>query len=121
VIHHPGGDRKRISIRENRLVATDDRWLRYTSDTGFGSSGSPVFNDQWEMVALHHGGVPRNDSLVQHFGRSARARRDDAAEADLYVANEGARVSCIIQALEAAHLTEPTASLVTSALNRGAA
>ncbi|WP_405467642.1 trypsin-like serine peptidase [Streptomyces canus] len=33
VIHHPRGDRKRLSIRENRMVAEDELWLRYTSDT----------------------------------------------------------------------------------------
>lgn len=42
VIHHPGGERKRLSIRENRLVAEDDLWLRYASDTRRGSSGAPA-------------------------------------------------------------------------------
>jgi hypothetical protein len=105
VVHHPRGDRKRVSIRENRMVAEDDLWLRYTSDTSDGSSGAPVFNDQWEMVALHHGGVESRD---------AAGNRLD------YQANEGARVSRIIRALRNAGLDEPTRSAVGSALEKGA-
>jgi endonuclease G, mitochondrial len=35
-----------------------DEFLHYEADTQPGSSGSPVFNDQWELVALHHASVP---------------------------------------------------------------
>jgi endonuclease G len=35
--------------------------LHYETDTEPGSSGSPVFNDQWEIVALHHAGVPATE------------------------------------------------------------
>ena len=30
--------------------------LQYTTDTMPGSSGSPVFNDEWHVVAIHHAG-----------------------------------------------------------------
>jgi V8-like Glu-specific endopeptidase len=100
VIHHPNGDRKRISVRENRMVAEDDIWLRYTSDTRPGSSGAPVFNDQWEMVALHHGGIPRRDHLGRRLTRAGQPLADagDGVPVD-YIANEGVRVSRIIQRL----------------------
>ncbi len=32
--------------------------VRYTTDTEPGSSGSPCFNQNWELVALHHSGDP---------------------------------------------------------------
>jgi len=121
VVHHPRGDRKRASIRENRMVAEDDLWLRYTSDTRDGSSGAPVFNDQWEMVALHHGGVERRDAAGNRLTRSGEiwteAMGEDAID---YVANEGARVSRIIRALRNAGLDEPTKAAVDSALQKGA-
>ena len=105
VIHHPNGDRKRISIRENRMVAEDDTWLRYTSDTEPGSSGAPVFNDQWEMVALHHGAIPR---------RNRAGRRLTG-----YMANEGVRVSQIIRRLTAT--TDPAPKdIVDEILSNGA-
>lgn len=61
IVQHPGGERKRIAIRENRIVDLFDDFLHYETDTEPGSSGSPVFNDQWEIVALHHASVRAND------------------------------------------------------------
>ena len=43
--------------------------LHYTADTDGGSSGAPVFNDEWQLVALHHGaaedesGTPVNEGI----------------------------------------------------------
>lgn len=121
VIHHPRGDRKRASIRQNQMVAEDDLWLRYISDTRDGSSGAPVFNDQWEMVALHHGGVERTDDAGNRLTRSGQIWTEDMGEEAIdYTANEGARVSRIIRALRAANLTEPTRTAVDAALQKGA-
>lgn len=58
IIQHPGGEKKQIALRENRIVDVLERFLHYETDTEPGSSGSPVFNDQWEVVALHHAAVP---------------------------------------------------------------
>ena len=58
IIQHPRGEKKQIALRENRIVDVKDLFLHYESDTDPGSSGSPVFNDQWEIVALHHASVP---------------------------------------------------------------
>jgi endonuclease G, mitochondrial len=58
IIQHPRGDKKMVALRENRVVDVLDEFLHYETDTEPGSSGSPVFNDQWEIVALHHASVP---------------------------------------------------------------
>jgi V8-like Glu-specific endopeptidase len=119
VIHHPNGDRKRISIRENRMVAEDDIWLRYASDTRPGSSGAPVFNDQWEMVALHHGSVARHDAAGRRLTTSGQAvgEGDNGSPVD-YVGNEGVRVSRIIRRLTES--TEPAvAALIQEILQTG--
>jgi V8-like Glu-specific endopeptidase len=47
--------------------------LQYTTDTLPGSSGSPVFNDAWKVVALHHAGGnlvtnPRGDRMFANQG-----------------------------------------------------
>ncbi len=63
IIQHPNGGPKRLAIRSNfffdRLstAGQPDR-LRYLTDTEPGSSGSPVFDDFWRVVALHHASVP---------------------------------------------------------------
>lgn len=58
IIQHPSGEKKQVALRENRIVQRLDNFLHYETDTEPGSSGSPVFNDEWEMIALHHASVP---------------------------------------------------------------
>jgi endonuclease G len=53
IIQHPGGRTKRYGIRNNLVSSATELDLRYFTDTESGSSGSPVFNDKWEVVALH--------------------------------------------------------------------
>jgi endonuclease G len=58
IVQHPRGEKKQVALRENKIVDIPDRYLHYAADTEPGSSGSPVFNDQWEVVGLHHASVP---------------------------------------------------------------
>ncbi|WFE56376.1 DNA/RNA non-specific endonuclease [Micromonospora sp. WMMD712] len=58
IVQHPCGGKKQVALRENRVVDVVDSFLHYETDTQPGSSGSPVFNDQWEVVALHHASTP---------------------------------------------------------------
>jgi endonuclease G, mitochondrial len=55
IIQHPDGGYKQIAIRNNLVTATSATDVRYFTDTRRGSSGSPVFDDQWQVVALHRG------------------------------------------------------------------
>lgn len=61
IVQHPQGEKKQVALRENRVVDVVGDYLHYETDTQPGSSGSPVFNDQWELVALHHASVPAPD------------------------------------------------------------
>lgn len=65
LIHHPAGARKRITVRDSRLLGVDDFTLHYSGDTLGGSSGAPVFNDQWEVVGLHFGGKAKRNANGQ--------------------------------------------------------
>lgn len=53
IIQHPGGNTKRVGLRNNLIERSTETRLRYFTDTRKGSSGSPVLNDQWQVVALH--------------------------------------------------------------------
>ncbi len=120
VIHHPGGQRKRASIRFNRMVAEDDLWVRYESDTREGSSGAPVFNDQWEMIALHHGGVPATDAEGFEVTRTGERWTPAMGEGAIaYVGNEGARVSRIVRSLGRMGLPPEQRVLVADILDGG--
>lgn len=65
IVQHPRGEKKQIALRENRIVDVLDSFLHYEADTEPGSSGSPVFNDRWQVVSLHHASVraPEHDEL----------------------------------------------------------
>jgi endonuclease G, mitochondrial len=68
IIQHPGGRSKRYGIRNNLVSAATATELRYFTDTEGGSSGSPVLNDRWEVVALHRASA--SVSGVQFQGKS---------------------------------------------------
>lgn len=57
IIQHPGGTTKKYGIRSNHFSGTcdsDSPYVQYTTHTEAGSSGSPVFDDNWKVVAIHH-------------------------------------------------------------------
>lgn len=54
IIQHPNGGLKQIAMTANQVVNLKDHYLYYTTDTMPGSSGSPVFNDLWQVIAIHH-------------------------------------------------------------------
>ena len=56
IIQHPKGGLKQIGITDNSVVNIYEHRLQYMTDTMPGSSGAPVFNDRWEVIALHHAG-----------------------------------------------------------------
>ncbi|ODH02276.1 hypothetical protein A4S05_24955 [Nostoc sp. KVJ20] len=56
IIQHPGGHLKKISIQNNFVAYTDNKVLQYTTSTEPGSSGSPVFDDDFQVVGIHHSG-----------------------------------------------------------------
>ena len=58
IIQHPDGQPKRVAFRNNLVSAVDDSTIRYFTDTDRGSSGAPVCDDVWRVVALHRGAVP---------------------------------------------------------------
>lgn len=59
IIQHPYGQHKQISLTDNHLKAINEDNVWYTTDTQPGSSGSPVFDQKWRPIALHHAGGRR--------------------------------------------------------------
>ncbi len=54
VIQHPSGRMKEVALQKNELTHIFTDRIHYTTDTEPGSSGSPVLNNTWDLVALHH-------------------------------------------------------------------
>lgn len=87
IIQHPLDLPKKVTFRKNLLTFRSDDSLLYETDTATGSSGSPICNDDWDLVAIHHWGEPY------------LAKRENP-DSDLpnYV-NEGIRISSIYKQL----------------------
>jgi endonuclease G len=121
IIQHPGGERKQLCVRENKLLKmnANSPFLWYQTDTVGGSSGSPVFNDSWEVVALHHSSVPRmkriegQDYWLTRDGQIwTEDMGDDAVD---WIANEGVRLSWIHGYLERKYPDHPLSRAVREA------
>ncbi len=65
IIQHPLGQPKQISLQNNFVQYVGSNVVQYITSTLPGSSGSPVFNDMWEVVALHHAGVNISEPITQ--------------------------------------------------------
>jgi hypothetical protein len=61
IIQHPQGGEKQLAYRANVVAYVDNTRIQYLTDTLPGSSGSPVFDREWRVVALHHAGGNLNE------------------------------------------------------------
>jgi V8-like Glu-specific endopeptidase len=71
IIQHAGGQPKQISIQNNMVEYIGGDVIQYVTSTLPGSSGSPIFNDRWEIVGLHHaGGLIAEPTTGKYFNRN---------------------------------------------------
>jgi V8-like Glu-specific endopeptidase len=80
IIQHPKGRAKEIALQDNNLVTLHNDVLLYTTDTDQGSSGSPVFNNSWQVIGLHNSAGEKVDGE--------------------YINNQGIRIDRIVQYLK---------------------
>jgi V8-like Glu-specific endopeptidase len=107
IIQHPNGDPKQLGLRENQLIDVLDEFLHYKTDTAPGSSGSPVYNDRWEVVALHHSGVWATNAAGQVLAVDGQPWTEAMGEDRIkWIANEGVRISRIIAHLRRQTMTD---------------
>lgn len=111
IVQHPDGRLKEVVLRENRLVSRLDTVLHYVADTEPGSSGSPVFNNEWRVIALHHWGGPW------------RQTADDKGKPVPREVNEGIRISAIVKDLarRAPRMVAARRTLLDAAMQAGEA
>ncbi len=86
IIGHPRGlETPQYSLQDNVILDYDDVLLHYRSPTEPGSSGSPVFDNQWRLIGLHHAG--RTDTPRLHN------------QGGTYAANEAILLSAVVARL----------------------
>src|SRR4030095_16481997 len=83
VIGHPSG--RGLSFSVNQLLDHASPKLHYRTATEGGGSGSPVFNQEWKLIGLHHAG---GDGVPRLNGQPGT-----------YQANEGICIGSILEAI----------------------
>ena len=83
IIQHPNGQPQKVAVHDNKIVDVnfDDNFIHYETDTMGGSSGAPVLNINWDLVALHHAAVGNNNEGVRISAIVTRLRELFAQEA----------------------------------------
>lgn len=116
IVQHPGGNPRKLAFRKNLLISVEDPTrLIYQTDTMPGSSGSPVFNDEWELVALHHRAEQAQDSQGRRIdinGNPVTDRTPDHLRH--WIANSGIRVSKIVAHLRTLGLADEQGALLSA-------
>ena len=104
IIQHPNGESKKISLLNNKMMIRNEQssYLYYEADTEPGSSGSPVFNRQWEVVALHHSVEFARDPEDRILAKDGSLWNEAMGTAAIQTMsfNEGVRVSRILKQVE---------------------
>ncbi len=57
ILQYPQGQALQVALRYNEVLQVESKRVYYVTDTDAGSSGAPVFDDEWRVIALHRAGL----------------------------------------------------------------
>jgi V8-like Glu-specific endopeptidase len=102
IIQHPYGRRKEIALQESAITEFAAHGIvKYTCDTDEGSSGAPLYDNEWRLLALHHntGDVERNSQTGKTYCKNNIGGLVTSIIKDLQSHNSDNNVQKILQEL----------------------
>lgn len=127
IIQHPHGETKQIAIRASNIIDISgknvprlspdyfEKFIHYSTDTQPGSSGAPVFNDSWQVIAIHHKAIPDWSKMPKGIKSDSETGEIDPDKIK-WLANEGVRISAIYRKLEQSRFSDSNAAAVLARL-----
>lgn len=67
IIQHPRGRFQEIAFRDNQIKHVSSTIVQYVTDTDYGTSGSPVLDDWFNVIALHNQRIPDPNRPGQYY------------------------------------------------------
>lgn len=74
IFHHPAGEIKSVSHKDCAFYETRNIYFVHTCDTEIGSSGAPILNERFELVAVHQGGLG-TEKYTLNYGHAMSGTR----------------------------------------------
>ena len=78
ILQHPNAEPLKLAVDTAGVLKLSDNGtrVRYATNTDPGSSGSPCFDIDWKLIALHHYGDPLHDQAQYNQGIPIKMIRD---------------------------------------------
>ena len=108
IIQHPRGEDQQVVLSDNNVLPNGlyRNFLRYRADSDYGSSGSPVFNEKWQLVALHHAAIGETtladvsaDTATDQEDKPFKKSTTSSSTHNIY-AQQGIRICRIVEDLK---------------------
>ncbi|WP_027155907.1 trypsin-like peptidase domain-containing protein [Mesorhizobium sp. WSM2561] len=116
-VGHPGGRPKQIALRELPILDIGDPFFWCSSNSMQVSSGTPLFNDQWELIGMWHASISSDSATLRAGSRTSRSRsRARPAETRPYLVIEAVRTSRIVNAINRTAFTGEGPALIEEML-----
>ncbi|GEM_PF-3769113 len=87
IIGHPNGRPKEIAVSDNDILWHNDQVIVYEADTETKMSGSPVFNDSWDLIGLHYRSFDEYSPTASQGRYGNQAIRISAIREDILKSN----------------------------------
>jgi V8-like Glu-specific endopeptidase len=103
IIQHPRGRSKEIVAFNSNITKASDLYIQYTTDTDFGSSGSPILNGNLQLIGIHFGALIEYEveQLQQEKSKPGSIPKSQIPKPSITIkSNLGTRISAVVKHLK---------------------
>jgi V8-like Glu-specific endopeptidase len=100
IIQHPRGRAKEIVAFNSNILKVSESYIQYTTDTDFGSSGSPILNGDLQLIGLHFGAlIEYKSENIEEINSEATSKSQNQKRSIIVKANIGTKIGAVVKHL----------------------